>query len=253
MVQLKGVMAVCAIVLTVGLSACGESDSRVSSRGQTGSSAPTVSGTSGSSPAATGSSTTPATTVASSGANRAPTISGAPAGSVAPGNTYIFQPVARDADNDLLSFTVVNLPSWARFDSFNGQIAGTPTASDVGEVAGVTISVSDGRSSSTLAPFTIRVGSGGGIVGSGTRAATISWMPPTEKTDGSAVGSLAAYKIHYGSASRAYTNVVTVSNPSLSRYVIQNLTPGTYYVAMTALTSDGLESDFSSETVARLN
>jgi len=188
-----------------------------------------------------------------SGANRAPTISGAPAGSVAPGNTFIFVPTARDQDNDLLSFSVANLPAWARFDAFTGQVSGTPGPAEVGTSGPITITVSDGRLSTALAPFTITVSSTGGIVGAGTRSATIAWQPPTQNTDGTTVGALASYKIHYGSAPGSYTNVVAVNNPGLTRYVVENLVPGTYFIAMTAVAADGLESDYSAETVARLN
>lgn len=191
--------------------------------------------------------------VAGTGGNRPPTIAGAPAGSVAPGNTFIFVPTARDPDNDLLSFSVTNLPGWARFDPFSGQVSGTPAPAEVGTSGPITITVSDGRLSTSLAPFTITVSSSGGIVGEGARSATIAWQPPTQNTEGGAVGALASYKIHYGPASRGYTNVVTVNNPGLTRYVVENLVPGTYYIAMTAVAADGLESDYSAETVARLN
>lgn len=243
---------VVALCFGLALAGCGSDDEVPSSTSRSpigpdvtaGATAPVQDGTAG---AVTGA----ATPVP--GSNRPPTIAGAPAGSVAPGNTFIFVPTARDPDNDLLSFSVANLPAWARFDSFTGQVSGTPAPSEVGTSAPITITVSDGRLSTSLAAFTITVSGTGGIVGAGTRSATIAWQPPTQNTDGTAVGALASYKIHYGPASRGYTNVVMVSNPGLTRYVVENLVPGTYYIAMTAVTADGLESDHSDETVARLN
>jgi len=42
-----------------------------------------------------------------------------------------------------------------------------------------------------------------------------------------------------------YDNVANVGN--VTSYVLSNLTPGTYYVALTAYNLDGLESSYSSE------
>ena len=247
------VIALCAVVL-MGLTGCGD-EFGLGGRSAANNAAPTVVG--GTTPTATtpgsaggGSNTAPP---ASSGGNRAPTIAGSPAGSVAPGVTYIFQPLATDVENDFLTFAATNLPAWARFDTASGQISGTPGAGDVGSYGPVTVSVSDGRSTVALAPFVITVGQGGGIVGSGSRSVTLAWQAPTLYTDGTPLRSLASYKIHYGASPRSYSNVVAVSNPSLTRYVIENLAPGTYYVAMTSVSAEGLESGYSDETVARLN
>ncbi len=46
---------------------------------------------------------------------------------------------------------------WATFSSATGQLSGTPTAANVGSYANVVISVSDGKASAALAPFTITV------------------------------------------------------------------------------------------------
>ena len=49
--------------------------------------------------------------------NNAPTISGNPPTAIDSGNAYSFTPVAVDPDGDPLSFSVMNLPSWAEFDT----------------------------------------------------------------------------------------------------------------------------------------
>ena len=90
-------------------------------------------------------------------ANRAPTISGAPASSVTAGQAYSFRPVAADADNNTLGFSIQNRPTWATFSSATGQLSGTPTAAHIGSYANVVISVSDGKASAALAPFSITV------------------------------------------------------------------------------------------------
>jgi hypothetical protein len=95
--------------------------------------------------------------VASEPANNAPSISGAPASSVAANTPYAFTPNASDPDGDALSFSVANLPVWASFDSSNGTIAGTPGENDAGNYSNIVISVSDGTDTSALEAFDITV------------------------------------------------------------------------------------------------
>lgn len=89
--------------------------------------------------------------------NRAPTISGTPPASVLADQAYSFRPTASDADGDTLVFSIGNKPSWATFSTSTGALAGTPTAAQAGTYANVVISVSDGKLTAVLAPFTITV------------------------------------------------------------------------------------------------
>ena len=82
---------------------------------------------------------------------------------------------------------------------------------------------------------------------------TINWTPPTENVDGSALTDLAGYNIHYGTASGDYTQTITVSNPGLATYVVDNLTPGTYYFSVAAVNSAGTESPLSAEVSTKVN
>lgn len=82
---------------------------------------------------------------------------------------------------------------------------------------------------------------------------TLNWMPPTENTNGSTLTNLAGYNIHYGTASGDYTQTVTVSNPGIATYVVDDLTPGTYYFSVGAVNSQGVESPLSSEVSARVD
>ena len=111
--------------------------------------------------------------------NRAPSISGTPATSVATGQAYSFTPAASDPDGNTLTFTIVNRPVWASFSTATGRLAGTPPSSAVGEYVDVRISVSDGQASASLAPFRI-------TVLQGNRAPTISGSPPTSAREGQA-------------------------------------------------------------------
>lgn len=79
----------------------------------------------------------------------------------------------------------------------------------------------------------------------GDGVATLSWTPPTTNLDGSVLTNLAGYKIYYGTQPGSYPNVITINNPGLSAYVIENLQPNTYYFTMTAYNTSGSESPYS--------
>lgn len=79
-----------------------------------------------------------------------------------------------------------------------------------------------------------------------TGAATLNWLPPTENADSSTLEDLAGYKIYYGTSPDSFPNVISISNPGLSSFVIDNLPSNiTYYFTITALNSRGIESRFS--------
>lgn len=172
-------------------------------------------------------------------ANQAPTISGTPTTTVMQGNAYSFTPSAADADGNTLTFTVTNLPGWATFNASSGRVSGTPSAAEVGTYSNIGISVSDGSANANLAAFTIQV------VATATGSATLTWNPPTANTDGSPLNNLAGYKVHWGTSQGNYTNSVTINTPGVSSYVVEQLTPATWYFAVTALNSTGAESDYS--------
>lgn len=121
--------------------------------------------------------------------NQPPTIWGVPATSVDAGQAYAFRPSAADPEGQQLRFSVAGLPSWATLDRTTGELTGTPTATNAGTYAGITISVSDGQASASLAPFSIAV--------------TSSNLPP--KISG--VPSASA------TAGQAYSFVPTASDP----------------------------------------
>jgi len=183
-------------------------------------------------------STPPPTTPA---VNHAPTISGIPALQVQAGSAYTFTPQASDPDGDTLTFSIANKPSWASFDPSTGHLSGAPTASNVGSFSGVVITVSDGQASASLNVFAIAVAAAPAPTGS----ATLSWTPPTQRTDGTVLSNLAGYKIRYGTSPSSYTNTISVNNPGLATYVVDALGTGTYYFVVSAVDSTGQESQFS--------
>lgn len=90
--------------------------------------------------------------------NDAPIISGTPSTSVDGGEAYSFIPTASDVDvGDTLTFSIVNKPSWASFNTSTGELSGTPTGLDAGTTVGIVISVTDGTVTESLAPFDLEV------------------------------------------------------------------------------------------------
>ncbi|MBL3527184.1 MAG: cadherin-like domain-containing protein, partial [gamma proteobacterium endosymbiont of Lamellibrachia anaximandri] len=89
--------------------------------------------------------------------NHTPTITGEPVLVVAENTPYHFAPAAADADGDKLIFSVRNLPAWASFDSVTGVISGTPGFDGAGSYSDISLSVTDGKASAALSPFTLVV------------------------------------------------------------------------------------------------
>jgi len=182
----------------------------------------------------------PFTIVVTSGSS-APTISGSPPSTVSAGEPYSFTPRASDPDSSTLRFSISGKPSWATFDVVTGRLSGNTTSADVGLYRNITISVTDGTSSASLPAFAIEVVAAGAATGS----VTLAWTPPTQNEDGSQISDLAAYRIYWGTESGRYRNSVLVNNPSVTRYVVDNLAPGTYEFVATSINSAGIESRFS--------
>ena len=90
-------------------------------------------------------------------ANTPPTISNNPSTAVEAGKAYLFTPAASDVDKDTLTFSITNKPAWATFDTATGKLSGTPTAAHKGSYKGIVISVSDGKSTTSLAAFDLAV------------------------------------------------------------------------------------------------
>lgn len=171
----------------------------------------------------------------SPGGNRAPTIAGTAPVSANAGQAYTFSPTAADPDGDSLTWSIQNKPAWATFNASTGRLSGTPASADIGTYSNIIITVSDGSATASLPAFRITVNAG--VVGS----ATLSWTAPSQREDGSALTNLAGYKIYYGRDAGNLSTVVNVGT-GLSNYVIENLSAGTWYFAMTAIDGAGVES-----------
>jgi hypothetical protein len=180
-------------------------------------------------------------------ANLPPTISGLPGTALVATYAYQFTPSASDPDGDALTFSIRNKPAWASFSASTGQLSGVPAATNAGAFPGITISVSDGKTSTALASFSITVTtpSAGAAPTAGTGSVSLSWMPPTQNADGSALTDLAGYRIVYGNSSNLLDRSIDLKNPGLTRYVITNLSAGTYYFALRSYNAAGAESELT--------
>jgi hypothetical protein len=221
----KGAASVCLLisVSAFSLSACGGGGGGGGGSGAS------------STPAASAGTTAPE----QSGLDLPPTISGTPLNAILYGRTYTFVPAAADPQGDAVSFTIANKPAWASFDAGTGILQGTPEAGDVGSYPNITISVTDGLYAVAMRSFSIAV------VSSAVGSVTLSWDPPTQRDDGTPLNDLAGYKLYWGTALGHYPNLAAIPNPGIATYVVDELTPGTYYLVATAYDSSGMESDYS--------
>jgi hypothetical protein len=90
-------------------------------------------------------------------ANQPPVITGVSVDYVRSGHMYNFQPKTVDPENDSLLFTIQNQPDWAMFDQNSGQLTGIPDDQDIKHYGDIIISVSDGKNTTSLPPFSINV------------------------------------------------------------------------------------------------
>lgn len=74
---------------------------------------------------------------------------------------------------------------------------------------------------------------------------TVSWTPPTTRTDGTALTDLAGYRICYGTSAASMTQTIDVKDITAASYVVANLSAGTWYFAVKAYTTTGEESSLS--------
>jgi len=90
--------------------------------------------------------------------NEPPQIGGMPPPTATVDQEYLFLPDSSDPDAaDTLTFSIVNRPSWASFNTTTGRLRGTPVGGDEGVYSDIRISVSDGDMSADLPAFSVTV------------------------------------------------------------------------------------------------
>ena len=91
-------------------------------------------------------------------------------------------------------------------------------------------------------------GGDGGIGGS---SIGLSWVAPSEREDGSSLSlsEITGYRLYYGVESGVYRNKMDVKDGSAVYAKVLGVPSGTYYVAVTAIDTEGRESSYSSEII----
>lgn len=170
------------------------------------------------------------------------TISGTPTTGATVGTNYSFTPTASDSDGGQLTFSIQNAPAWAAFSTATGQLSGSPKATDTGSTLNIVITAADGSVKASLPAFTITVTA---TPTPTTGTATVSWVAPTQNTNGTPLTDLAGFNIHYGSSSSSLTQKIQVQGPGITNYVVTGLSTGTWYFAVSSVATDGAESAYS--------
>jgi Putative Ig domain len=179
--------------------------------------------------------------------NRAPTISGTPATSVAAGSQYTFQPTASDPEGATLTYSVQNKPGWASFSTTTGRLSGTPTTTQTGAYNGIVIGVTDGTNLVTLPSFNITV-SGGSTANrapviSGTPATSVSvdsaysFTPTASDPDGNALTFSITNKPSWATFSTStgkLTGTPTSANVGVTTGVVITVSDGTASASLAA-------------------
>jgi hypothetical protein len=222
---LKGTAAVALLSINLIVAGCGQNSGVVANAAADSSSGSAAN-------VATPISSTPSTATSIA-------LKGTPGATVQAGSAYVFQPTASDAAGKSLTFSISNKPAWATFSASTGLLSGAPFAGAVGSYANIVISVSDGSASASLPAFSIIVSA----VTSG--SATLNWTQPTQNTDGSPLSDLSGYIIFYGTNPSSLSQQISLSDPSLSTHVVPGLSMGTWYFAVKAVTTSGVDSGFS--------
>jgi hypothetical protein len=84
---------------------------------------------------------------------------------------------------------------------------------------------------------------GGPATGSG--ATTLTWLPPTQNTDGSPLVDLAGYRVYHGGTATSLAQVMRVDSPGITTVVVDGLSTGTHHFAVSAVNAAGVEGPMS--------
>ena len=72
---------------------------------------------------------------------------------------------------------------------------------------------------------------------------TVSWVAPTQNTDGSTLTNLSGFKVLYGTSATALNTVVSVADPTATSKTLSGLAGGTWFFTARAVNAAGAESD----------
>ncbi|GMQ87291.1 MAG: hypothetical protein BMS9Abin08_0491 [Gammaproteobacteria bacterium] len=146
-----------------------------------------------------------------------------------------------------LNWTATNADSCTASDGWSGSKATSGSQSSGALTLDTTFTLDcTGTGGNTSYSVTV-------TVQTGTGTAALSWTPPMTNEDGSVLDDLAGYKVYYGTSSGSYSSSITVNNPGIASYVVDNLLPGTHYFVVTAYDTSGNESGYSNQASKAIN
>jgi hypothetical protein len=137
-------------------------------------------------------------------------------------------PVTQQASGKNFNFALTGVAGQATF--------GSPAVALIGVSA--SSSASSGSSSSS--------GAGSSSSSAASTTVTLSWMAPTQNTNGTALTNLAGFDIYYGTSASAMTQKISLNTVAVLSYVVGDLSSGTWYFQVVAVNSLGTQSSPSS-------
>lgn len=145
--------------------------------------------------------------------------------------------IANASDNEDGNISA-NISWFSSIDGDLGTGAQIATTLSLGEHAiTATIVDSDNNSVSSSVTHTVVVTFG---------SASLSWVAPTENTDGSELTDLAGFTIYYGTSEQQLNNTITIDSAETLNFIIENLSSNTtYFFSITAFNSTGVESAYT--------
>ena len=73
------------------------------------------------------------------------------------------------------------------------------------------------------------------------QTAIVSWPPPVQRTDGSALTDLAGYRVYYGEGLNSRARNIDTRNAGQTRQFTDNLDTGMWYLCLTCLCAESQE------------
>ena len=89
--------------------------------------------------------------------------------------------------------------------------------------------------------------------GSAASSAALSWLAPTQNTDGTPLTDISGYHVYLGTDPNNLTATADLTDASATSYTVTNLSPGKWYFAISAYNAEGTDGDLSnigSKTIA---
>jgi len=79
----------------------------------------------------------------------------------------------------------------------------------------------------------------------------LSWVAPSEREDGSglSLSEIARFRVYYGTSSGDYSDTIDINDNAAVQMALVNIPSGTFFIAITAVDADGLESTYSTEVI----